>query len=93
MDSSFCGGCFADYGDLRHKREGRNWDEGKKIDFRRNPFEYVSITKAIDCAYKGAMYATKNEMRKMLFKFGPLEGGDELLDNLNFTTKEGNKDE
>ena len=67
--------------------------QGKKIDFRRNPFEYVSITKAIDCAYKGAMYATKNEMRKMLFKFGPLEGGDVLLDNLNFTTKEDNKNE
>lgn len=68
--------------------------QGKKIDCRRNPFEYISITKAMDSAYKGAMFTTKNEMRKMVFKFGPIDGGDVLQENLNFTVKEeSNKNE
>lgn len=65
--------------------------KGTVIDCRRNPFEYISIDKAMNSAYKGAMFTTKNEMRKMVFKFGPIEGGDKLIDNLNFSDKEVNK--
>lgn len=64
---------------------------GVKIDYRRNPFEYISIDKATNCAYKGAMFTNVNEMRKMLYKFGPISGGDELLKNLNFDMKEDAK--
>ena len=66
-------------------------DSGTVIDCRRNPFEYISIDKAMNSAYKGAMFTTKNEMRKMVFKFGPLAGGDKLIDNLNFAEKEEQK--
>jgi phage portal protein BeeE len=66
-------------------------DSGTVIDCRRNPFEYISIDKAMNSAYKGAMFTTKNEMRKMVFKFGPLAGGDKLIDNLNFVEKEEQK--
>lgn len=57
---------------------------GRKIDYRRNPFEYISITKAMDAVYKGLSITKQNEMRKMVFKLPPVEGGDVLLNNLNF---------
>lgn len=60
------------------------------IDFKRNPYEYISIEKAVDSAYKGAMFTTINEMRKMLYKLPPIENGDVLISNKNFTT-EGNE--
>lgn len=34
-------------------------DSGTVIDCRRNPFEYISIDKAMNSAYKGAMFTTK----------------------------------
>lgn len=64
--------------------------QGKKIDYRRNPFEYVPISEASDYAYKTGMYAKINEMRKWLFKAPPIKGGDVLLENLNF--KKGEED-
>lgn len=58
--------------------------QGHKIEYYRNPFEYVPITTAIDVAYKGAMDTTTNERRRMIYKLPPIEGGDILMSNLNF---------
>lgn len=58
--------------------------QGHKIEFFRNPFEYVSVAKAIDIAYKGAMDTTTNERRKMIYKLPPIENGDMLMANKNF---------
>ena len=58
--------------------------QGHKIVYYRNPFEYVPITTAIDVAYKGAQDTTVNERRRMIYKLPPVEGGDELMYNLNF---------
>lgn len=57
---------------------------GNRIDFYRNPFEYVPTTVAIDVAYKGAMDTTTNERRRMIYKLPPVEGGDALMSNKNF---------
>lgn len=59
--------------------------QGHRIEFYRNPFEYVSVTKAIDIAYKGAMDTTTNERRRMIYKLPPVENGDVLMANKNFT--------
>ena len=58
--------------------------QGHRIEYYRNPFEYVPITTAIDVAYKGAMDTTTNERRRMIYKLPPIEGGDILMSNLNF---------
>lgn len=58
--------------------------QGHKIEYYRNPFEYVSTAKAIDIAYKGAMDTTTNERRRMIYKLPPVEGGDILMANKNF---------
>lgn len=58
--------------------------QGHKIEFFRNPFEYVSTVKAIDIAYKGAMDTTTNERRRMIYKLPPIENGDVLMTNKNF---------
>lgn len=58
--------------------------QGLVIDYYRNPFEYVSITKASDSAYKFGDTLTQNERRKFIFKLSPLEGGDKLYVNKNF---------
>lgn len=58
--------------------------QGHRIEFFRNPFEYVSVAKAIDIAYKGAMDTTTNERRKMIYKLPPIENGDMLMANKNF---------
>lgn len=58
--------------------------QGHKIEFFRNPFEYVSVAKAIDIAYKGAMDTTTNERRRMIYKLPPIENGDILMTNKNF---------
>ena len=57
---------------------------GNRIDYYRNPFEYVPTTVAIDCAYKGAMDTTVNERRRMIHKLPPIEEGDLLMYNKNF---------
>lgn len=57
---------------------------GHKIEYYRNPFEYVPIDKAIDVAYKGIQDTTTNERRKMIYKLAPIENGDLLVTNKNF---------
>lgn len=57
---------------------------GNRIEFYRNPFEYVPTTVAMDVAYKGAMDTTVNERRRMIYKLPPIEGGDRTMDNKNF---------
>lgn len=58
--------------------------QGHRIEYYRNPFEYVSVTKAIDIAYKGAQDTTTNERRRMIYKLPPIENGDILMINKNF---------
>lgn len=57
---------------------------GHKIEYYRNPFEYIPATQAIDIAYKGAMDTTTNERRRMIYKLPPVEDGDILMSNKNF---------
>lgn len=71
--------------------------QGNKIEYYRNPFEYVSVTKAIDIAYKGMQDTTTNERRRMIYHLPPIENGDLLLTNKNFEVidrwlKEGDND-
>ena len=58
--------------------------QGHRIEFFRNPFEYVSVAKAIDIAYKGIQDTTTNERRRMIYKLPPVENGDTLMVNKNF---------
>ena len=58
--------------------------QGHKIEYFRNPFEYVSVGKAVDIAYKASMDTTTNERRKMIYKLPPVENGDILMVNKNF---------
>ncbi len=58
--------------------------QGHKIEFFRNPFEYVSTARAIDIAYKGVQDTTTNERRRMIYKLPPIENGDVLMTNKNF---------
>ena len=58
--------------------------QGHRIEYFRNPFEYVSVGKAIDIAYKASMDTTTNERRKMIYKLPPIENGDILMVNRNF---------
>lgn len=58
--------------------------QGHRIDFFRNPFEYVSTEKAIDIAYKGIQDTTTNERRKWIYKLPPVENGDTMMANKNF---------
>lgn len=58
--------------------------QGHRIEYFRNPFEYVSTEKAIDIAYKGAMDTTTNERRRWIYKQPPIENGDILMSNKNF---------
>lgn len=57
---------------------------GHRIEYYRNPFEYIPIDKAIDIAYKGIQDTTTNERRRMLYKLAPIENGDLLVTNKNF---------
>ena len=58
--------------------------QGHRIEYFRNPFEYVSVAKAIDIAYKGVMDTTTNERRRMIYKLPPIDNGDLLMVNKNF---------
>lgn len=58
--------------------------QGHRIEYYRNPFEYVSITKAIDIAYKSIQDTTTNERRRLIYKLPPVEGGDIIVTNKNF---------
>jgi len=66
--------------------------QGHKIEYYRNPFEYVSVIKAIDIAYKGANDTTTNERRRMIYKLPPVENGDMLMINKNFEPADLAKD-
>ena len=71
--------------------------QGHRIEFYKNPFEYVSTAKAVDIAYKSAMDTTTNERRRMIYKLPPVENGDVLMMNRNFEPlsmemEEGNVD-
>lgn len=58
--------------------------QGHRIEYYRNPFEYVSITKAIDIAYKSIQDTTTNERRRLIYKLPPVAEGDILMTNKNF---------
>lgn len=58
--------------------------QGHKIVYYRNPFEYIPADIAMDVAYKGSMDLTTNEKRRMIYRLPPIEGGDQLMYNLNF---------
>ena len=58
--------------------------QGHRIDFFRNPFEYVSTEKAIDIAYKGIQDTTTNERRRWIYKLPPVADGDTMMVNKNF---------
>lgn len=58
--------------------------QGHRIDYFRNPFEYVSTEKAIDIAYKGIQDTTTNERRRWIYKLPPVENGDTVMANKNF---------
>lgn len=58
--------------------------QGNRIEYYRNPFEYIPIDRAIDVAYKAHGDLTTNELRTMVYKLPPIEGGDELMYNKNF---------
>lgn len=57
---------------------------GNRIEYYRNPFEYVPIDRAMDVAYKAKGDLTTNEIRKYLYKLPAVEGGDEIMYNKNF---------
>ena len=58
--------------------------QGHRIEFYKNPFEYVSTEKAVDIAYKASMDTTVNERRRMIYKLPPMDNGDILMVNKNF---------
>lgn len=58
--------------------------QGQRIEYYRNPFEYVPIDRAIDVAYKAHNDLTTNELRTLVYKLPPIDGGDELMYNKNF---------
>ena len=58
--------------------------QGHRIEFFKNPFEYVSTSKAVDIAYKASMDTTTNERRRMIYKLPPIDNGDVLMVNKNF---------
>lgn len=58
--------------------------QGHKIEYRRDVFEYIPVTKAIDVIYKGVQDTTTNERRRMIYKLPPIENGDVLMINKNF---------
>lgn len=58
--------------------------QGHRIEYYKNPFEYVSTEKAVDIAYKASMDTTTNERRRMIYKLPPVDNGDILMVNKNF---------
>ena len=58
--------------------------QGNRIEYYRNPFEYIPIDRAMDVAYKAKGDLTTNEIRRYLYKLPAIEGGDEIMYNKNF---------
>ena len=65
--------------------------QGQRIDYFKNPFEYMATQSLLGNLYLGAMFFSQNEIRHMAFKLPPLPGGDELIDNKNFTKTKNTK--
>lgn len=65
--------------------------QGAVFDYTRNVYEYVDITKASDSAYKQADVMSKNTRRKMILDLPPIDDGEKIYDNLNFTQQESLK--
>lgn len=63
---------------------------GNRIEYYRNPFEYLPLDRTIDSIYKAKGDITTNEVRTMVYKFPPIKGGDELMYNKNFDFANGN---
>lgn len=65
--------------------------QGHRIEYYRNPFEYVPLDRAIESAYKAIQDTTTNERRRYIYHLPPVEGGDKVLINKNFAElgKEG----
>lgn len=65
--------------------------QGHRIEYYRNPFEYVPINVAMDSVYKAKGDLTTNEIRRMVYKIEPVDGGDKLMYNKNFDYATGAK--
>lgn len=72
-----------------------NEDEIKnnKIEYNLNPFDYISKDKLLDQMYKGALFLTINEIRKLAFGLPGVENGDILIQNKNFEYNLDSKNE
>ena len=57
---------------------------GNRIEYYRNPFEYVPIQDLMDVLYKAKADLTTNEIRAWAYKLPAIDGGDELLYNKNY---------
>ena len=66
--------------------------KGERVDYFKNPFEYMSTKDALSNLYLGAMFFTINEVRRRVFKLPPVEGGDDLMKNKNFDTNPSSAD-
>lgn len=64
---------------------------GHRIEYYRNPFEYVPIDKAIEIAYKGLQDTTTNERRRMIYHLAPVEDGNYMVTNKNFERTDSNE--
>ena len=64
---------------------------GLKIEHFINPFAYLSTRDKLSSLYTNTHFFSQNEVRRLGFRLPPLVGGDELLDNKNFTKNSGNQ--
>lgn len=72
-------------GEMNYKFFSRTaMTQGHRIEYYRNPFEYVPLDKAIESAYKAIQDTTTNERRRYIYHLPPVEGGDKVLINKNF---------
>jgi hypothetical protein len=59
--------------------------QGQRVEYFKNPFEYMPMADMLRYAYLGSHIYTQNEIRYMALRLPPLPGGDLLMDNKNFT--------
>ena len=59
--------------------------QGQRIEYFKNPFEYISTKDIFSGTYLSGMYLTQNEVRRLAWKLPAIEGGDVLMDNKNFS--------
>lgn len=65
-----------------------SYTQGYRIVNTINPLDYIPLNQMGDTLYKITHIVTRNELRSFM-SLPPKPGGDELTDNLNFTTKGG----